>query len=360
MNKVVGQPLGFKVQANQTACNEQQTDLSARQSHQVSLLQKLVQPSKAGATKPWLLAAGALALLMGCAFTSQDQAPLVFDGAMAGSQAAAGITRAVRQAGETRLRINHSQVAVLSVTTEGGRVLPRRIEGDEIVLLGEHADLQVQTTAGKVRVLSAVLLGDLVDGSVVPALAKGNSVDTASAQVSAPTIAAPASSAQVIKPAAAEPVANLANAPGGMSLKLDKRFESIQYAALFSYANGNLGPKAKNMLDRTAEAAQGAQAVNLVGRTDASGDRSRNVQIANGRVTAVRMYLVEKGVEPSIIKASTVVAEHAKDESGLEPLVRTQMEIKGVSVTRLSRRVDIGIEKPNRAAVAAQIKSGVL
>jgi hypothetical protein len=40
--------------------------------------------------------------------------------------------------------------------------------------------------------------------------------------------------------------------------------------------------------------------------------------------------------------------------------VRTQMEIKGVSVTRLSRRVDIGIEKPNRAAVAAQIKSGVL
>ena len=107
--------------------------------------------------------------------------------------------------------------------------------------------------------------------------------------------------------------------------------ENAMYLVFFNWDSSKLGPGSDNVLDAVAEEVRNnpPSAVNIVGHTDTSGDKSYNQRLALKRANTVRDALVKRNIDASLIKVD------AKGEDDL--LVQTADNVREPA----NRRVNI-------------------
>lgn len=103
---------------------------------------------------------------------------------------------------------------------------------------------------------------------------------------------------------AAEPVAEAAPAPAP---KVVTERVSLSAAALFDHDKSVIKPAGKADLDAFAARLSSlatVQSVEIVGHTDSTGSDAYNQDLSMRRANAVKNYLLDKGMDPSIITTS--------------------------------------------------------
>lgn len=98
--------------------------------------------------------------------------------------------------------------------------------------------------------------------------------------------------------------------------------ENAMYLVFFDFDQSTLGPGAISVLDAVAAevSKRNLNVVNVVGHADRSGSEAYNLKLAQRRANAVRDALVQRGVQASIINASS------RGEN--EPLVETPDNVR--------------------------------
>jgi outer membrane protein OmpA-like peptidoglycan-associated protein len=116
-----------------------------------------------------------------------------------------------------------------------------------------------------------------------------------------------------------------------MKLKMQRTFDSWEGRVMFAYASQSLSPNARRSLQRLVEPAKASARIEVIGRTDASGDAQRNARLALGRALAVRDFLATGGV--------------AKEKVQVAALACTEQAYACIEVEdgRELRRVDISM-----------------
>lgn len=80
--------------------------------------------------------------------------------------------------------------------------------------------------------------------------------------------------------------------------------EDAMYLVFFDFDKSTVGAGGQNVLDAVAEeiSTRNPEIVRIVGHTDSSGSQSYNEKLAMKRSNAVRDELINRGVDPSVIK----------------------------------------------------------
>lgn len=131
---------------------------------------------------------------------------------------------------------------------------------------------------------------------------------------------------------AAEPVVEAAPAPAP---KVVTERISMSAAALFDVNKDVIKPAGKAELDTFAArlgSLASVQAVNIVGHTDSSGSDAYNQDLSMRRANAVKNYLIEKGIDPSVMSTSGM-GESQPVASNATPEGRAQNRRVEVSFT---------------------------
>jgi len=83
--------------------------------------------------------------------------------------------------------------------------------------------------------------------------------------------------------------------------------ENAMYLVFFDFDKSNLGPGAQSVIDAAAEEimSRSLDIVNVVGHTDTTGPESYNQRLAMRRANAVRDALINRGVDPNMIRAES-------------------------------------------------------
>jgi outer membrane protein OmpA-like peptidoglycan-associated protein len=152
----------------------------------------------------------------------------------------------------------------------------------------------------------------------------------------APTTASTAPVTTAAVPPVVAPAPTAADPNAGIRLRIEANFESWHGRVMFAYASDDLSRSARNHLQRLVQPAKQSTRVDVIGRTDASGDPQRNERLALGRALAVRDYFVERGVskEKFFTAAMACVDDSAQCNSADNEL----------------RRVEIGLYRSPKAA----------
>ncbi len=87
-------------------------------------------------------------------------------------------------------------------------------------------------------------------------------------------------------------------------LKLDTELASVQRIVPFAVSTAALGPNGRKALAEIVPLAKQAERVNVRGRTDSSGNRKQNRQLAKARATSVMFAFVAEGVARKNLKAT--------------------------------------------------------
>jgi outer membrane protein OmpA-like peptidoglycan-associated protein len=126
------------------------------------------------------------------------------------------------------------------------------------------------------------------------------------------------------------------------ALKMDRSLDSLKYAVYFEYASANLNPTGKAALEYLQADAKAAEAIEVTGRADPSGDAGKNVKLATARADSVRKELLKYGVQPKTVKVKSFVAlAQADGRSAYKQNLPTDL-------SAASRRADVDmLVKPN-------------
>jgi outer membrane protein OmpA-like peptidoglycan-associated protein len=92
------------------------------------------------------------------------------------------------------------------------------------------------------------------------------------------------------------------------ALKMDRSLDSLKYAIYFEYASATLNPTGKAALEYLQADAKAAEAIEVIGRADPSGNASKNTALAQARANTVRKELMAYGVRVNNIKTKSFVA----------------------------------------------------
>ena len=130
-----------------------------------------------------------------------------------------------------------------------------------------------------------------------------------------------------------EPAAEPAPAPAPKPIS---ETVSLSAAALFDFDKDNIKDAAKPRLDEVANrvrSLQDVEAVTIVGHTDSVGSEAYNEQLSMRRANAVKNYLLEQGVDPSLVSTSGMgesqpVADNSTD-AGRAQNRRVEITIQG-------------------------------
>jgi outer membrane protein OmpA-like peptidoglycan-associated protein len=174
-------------------------------------------------------------------------------------------------------------------------------------------------------------------------------------QASTPTLQASALPAASATSATSAPAVASAAAPGattantapppvpdpneGIRLRIEPTFESWHGQVMFTFASDAISRAARANLARLVEPAKNSARVDVIGRTDATGDAQRNERLALGRAIAVRDFFVQRGVVRDKFFTAAIPC-HTSD---------TTCMVEGAN----RRRVDIGLHRTEQAAAAA-------
>lgn len=125
-------------------------------------------------------------------------------------------------------------------------------------------------------------------------------------------------------------------------LKLDRKLDSLKYAIYFEYASANLNPTGKAALEYLQGDAKLADAIEVVGRADPSGNAAKNEKLAQARAISVRQELLKYGVRMNAINVKSYVAlQKAGDRIAYKQNLPTDL-------SAASRRADVDmLVKPN-------------
>ena len=126
---------------------------------------------------------------------------------------------------------------------------------------------------------------------------------------------------------------------------------SLEADTFFDFDKATLRPEGRAQLNELADAIRNAQAVNavdLTGHTDSIGSESYNQQLSERRAQSVADYLVQQGVDPSLISASgqgesNPIAPNTTPQGRDNPAGRAQ-----------NRRVDIEVEASEQVMMQSQ------
>jgi outer membrane protein OmpA-like peptidoglycan-associated protein len=167
----------------------------------------------------------------------------------------------------------------------------------------------------------------------LPAILQVNTVMTIpKAQSTQPVVLAASSAPPAVAPVALQ----------GAQLKLDRSLDSLKYAVYFEYASANLNPTGKAALEYLQADAKAAEAIEVIGRADPSGNASKNEKLAIARADSVRKELLKYGVQPKTVKVKSFVAlAHADGRSAYKQNLPSDL-------SAASRRADVDmLVKPN-------------
>lgn len=111
---------------------------------------------------------------------------------------------------------------------------------------------------------------------------------------------------------------------------------SLSAAALFDFDKENIKEAAKPRLDEVANrvrSLEDVEAVTIVGHTDSVGSEAYNEQLSMRRANAVKNYLLDQGVDPSLVSTSGMgesqpVADNSTD-AGRAQNRRVEITIRG-------------------------------
>ena len=111
---------------------------------------------------------------------------------------------------------------------------------------------------------------------------------------------------------------------------------SLSAAALFDFDKDNIKEGAKPRLDEVANrvrSLEDVEAVNIVGHTDSVGSETYNEELSMRRANAVKNYLLDQGVDPSLVSTSGMgesqpVADNSTD-AGRAQNRRVEITIRG-------------------------------
>lgn len=137
-----------------------------------------------------------------------------------------------------------------------------------------------------------------------------------------------------------EPVAEPAPAPAPAPMAVSETI-SLSAAALFDVNKDAIKDAGKSQLDTFAarlKSLNSIESVNIVGHTDSSGSDAYNQQLSMRRANAVKNYLLDKGIDPSVITTSGMgesqpVASNATSE-GRAQNRRVEVSFKGTQVAK--------------------------
>lgn len=152
----------------------------------------------------------------------------------------------------------------------------------------------------------------------------------APAQSTAATIPPPATSAT-----SATPATLASPAP---ALKLEGELASLPRIVPFAVSTARLGPKGRQALAEIVPLAKQAQRVNVRGRTDTSGDKAKNRQLAQARASQVMYAFIAEGVARKVLKASYCTRCFVASNDTAEG-------------RRANRRVDVEVVMPAKLAL---------
>lgn len=104
-------------------------------------------------------------------------------------------------------------------------------------------------------------------------------------------------------PPAPEPVAE----PFDVDPAEPMQAEDAVYLVFFDFDKSNIGPGASSVLDAVAQEAskRNLNVLNVVGHADTSGAKAYNRRLAMRRANAIRDALVQRGVDPNIIRVES-------------------------------------------------------
>lgn len=128
----------------------------------------------------------------------------------------------------------------------------------------------------------------------------------------------------------------------GIQLRIEPNFESWRGQIMFAFASDALSKAARGNLAKLVEPARKSVRVDVVGRTDATGDAQRNERLALGRAIAVRDYFVDRGVRREKFFTAAIPCREA--EQGCD-----------VRDGQVLRRVDVAVHRTQQAADSAPI-----
>jgi outer membrane protein OmpA-like peptidoglycan-associated protein len=214
-------------------------------------------------------------------------------------------------------------------------------ETSKVSASNPKADVEIATIAPS---LSSALAS--VSDAWKPLFVSASSVveaksDKPVAMVSSAIPASNATTTQAV--ASASPLPAAPEAPVAMgALKMDRSLDSLKYAIYFEYASANLNPTGKAALGYLQGDAKMADAIQVVGRADPSGDATKNVRLAQARANSVRSELAKYGVNVKNIKVNSYVAlAKADDRIAYKQNLPTDL-------SAASRRADVDmLVKPN-------------
>ena len=145
--------------------------------------------------------------------------------------------------------------------------------------------------------------------------ARGLAASGAPAVARAPVAAAEAATSSVTTASVITPVETI-------KLNLDRDLSSW-WVVYFKWASAELGPHAKNVLDRSVAVAKQSKRIIVSATADPTGDQEKNRQLVRDRVLAVKSYLVSKGVDASKLELAVM----PESSNGLPSLAPTLASI---------------------------------
>ncbi len=184
--------------------------------------------------------------------------------------------------------------------------------------------------------------------SIPPAPSNNTAITLASAQAKSTVSSTAASTASPkqpqatpssASPAPARPVAVSAAADkSNPKLKLDTELASVQRVVPFAVYSATPGPLGRKAIAEIVPLAKKAERVNVRGRTDSSGDREQNREIAKARAVSVMYAFASEGVSRKIMKATYCTRCFVASNDTAEG-------------RRANRRVDVEIVMPAKLAL---------
>ena len=156
---------------------------------------------------------------------------------------------------------------------------------------------------------------------------------------SAPSTPSAPTSAKTTPTATTAPAqANGASGKPSPKLKLDTELASVQRVIPFAVYSASLGPRGRKAIAEIVPLAKQAERINVRGRTDSSGDREQNREIAKARAISVIYAFKAEGVSRKIMKATYCT----------RCFVATNDTAEG---RRANRRVDVELVMPAKLAL---------
>jgi outer membrane protein OmpA-like peptidoglycan-associated protein len=276
--------------------------------------------------RPQLLVGPLALLLMSCAHIGDVPKPHAASLASARTQAYAALLRDI-QATDGH---SHRSVTAEHYVQSMLALLDRSIaETSMFASFDQRTRPQPQPTpSGKT---TPTIAAPTVSSSALP-----TGVRALAPVATAPVITAtpsPSPASTLPKPPPAPPDLN-----AGIQLKLEPNFESWHGKVMFAFASDALSRAARDHIAKLVAPAKTSARVDVIGRTDASGDAQRNERLALGRAMAVRDFMIERGVTKE--KFFTAAIPCLADDSRCDPQDPAAM-----------RRVEVGLYRTATAAL---------